>query len=243
MIRIKELSKRLGKFQLGPLSLEVNEGEILVVLGRNGSGKTTMLSVIAGILQPDQGEIHYDQTLLNDIPLEKRKIGYVFQRLYLFPHLDVFANVTFGLRRRKDRESIIKLKQTISMLGIESLLTRSIQSLSGGEQQKVVLARTLLTDPLVLLMDEPFANLDMTSKLNLTQEIKTIVHILKIPTIFVTHYANEASDMADKIMLLDHGNVIEEGTRDEVILRPRKQFTRSFIESFWFNNQLEYRSY
>ena len=86
----------------------------------------------------------------------------MFQRLYLFPHLDVFANVTFGLRRRKDRESIIKLKQTISMLSIESLLTRSIQSLSGGEQQKVALARTLLTDPLLLLMDEPFANLDIT---------------------------------------------------------------------------------
>jgi molybdate/tungstate transport system ATP-binding protein len=239
MIRIKELSKRLGKFQLGPLSLEVKEGEILVVLGRNGSGKTTMLSVIAGILQPDQGEIHHDHTLLNDIPLEKRKIGYVFQRLYLFPHLDVFANVTFGLRRRKDRESIIKLKQTISMLSIESLLTRSIQSLSGGEQQKVALARTLLTDPLLLLMDEPFANLDMTSKLNLTQEIKAIVHILKIPTIYVTHYANEAFDMADKIMLLDHGNVIEEGTRDEVILRPKKQFTRSFMESLSFNNQQE----
>lgn len=239
MIRIKELSKRLGKFQLGPLSLEVKEGEILVVLGRNGSGKTTMLSVIAGILQPDQGEIHNDQTLLNDIPLEKRKIGYVFQRLYLFPHLDVFANVTFGLRRRKDRESIIKLKQTISMLGIESLLTRSIQNLSGGEQQKVALARTLLTDPLLLLMDEPFANLDMTAKFNLTQQIKAIVHILKIPTIYVTHYANEAFDMADKIMLLDHGNVIEEGTRDEVILRPKKQFTRSYMESLWFNNQRE----
>jgi len=239
MIRIKELSKRLGKFQLGPLSLEVKEGEILVILGRNGSGKTTMLSVIAGILQPDQGEIHHDQTLLNDIPLEKRKIGYVFQRLYLFPHLDVFANVTFGLRRRKDMESIIKLKQTISMLSIESLLTRSIQNLSGGEQQKVALARTILTDPLLLLMDEPFANLDMTSKLNLTQQIKAIVHILKIPTIYVTHYANEAFDMADKIMLLDHGNVIEEGTRDEVILRPKKQFTRSYMEYLWFNDRRE----
>ncbi len=231
MIRIKELSKRLGKFQLGPLSLDVNEGEILVVLGRNGSGKTTMLSVIAGILRPDQGKIHYDQTLLNDIPLEKRKIGYVFQRLYLFPHLDVFANVTFGLRHRKDKESIIKLKQTISMLDIESLLTRNIQSLSGGEQQKVALARTLLTEPRLLLMDEPFANLDITSKLNLTQEIKAIVHILKIPTIYVTHYANEAFDMADKIMLLDSGKVIEEGTRDEVMLRPKMEFTRSFIET------------
>ncbi|MFZ0512577.1 MAG: ABC transporter ATP-binding protein [Candidatus Nitrosopolaris sp.] len=242
MIRIEELSKRLGNFQLGPISLEVNE-EILVVLGRNGSGKTTMLSVIAGILQPDQGKIRLDQTQLNGAPIEKRKIGYVFQRLYLFPHLDVFANVAFGLHRRKDRESIIKMNETISMLGIESLLGRNIQSLSGGEQQKVALARTLVTEPRLLLLDEPFTNLDVISKLTLIKEIKAIVHKLNIPTIYVTHYANEAFSMADKIMILNNGNVIEEGTRDEVMLRPKKQYTRSFMETLWFNNQQDYRSY
>ena len=119
-----------------------------------------MLNVIAGILQPDQGKILYDQTHINGIPMEKRKIGYVFQRLYLFPHLDVF-----GLRRRKDRESVIKMNEIISMLGIESLLARNIRSLSGGEQQKVALARTLLTDPNGLLLNEPFTNLDIVSKL------------------------------------------------------------------------------
>jgi ABC-type Fe3+/spermidine/putrescine transport system ATPase subunit len=242
MIRIEELSKRLGNFQLGPISLEVNE-EILVVLGRNGSGKTTMLNVIAGILQPDQGKILYDQTQINGLPMEKRKIGYVFQRLYLFPHLDVFANVAFGLPRRKDRETVIKIKETISMLGIESLLARNIQSLSGGEQQKVALARTLLTDPNVLILDEPFTNLDIVSKLTLIKEIKSIVHRLNIPTIYVTHYAIEAFNMADKIMILKNGNIIEKGTRDEVMLRPKKDHTRSLIETLSFNNQQEYRSY
>ncbi len=238
MIRIEDLSKRLGNFQLGPISLEVNE-EILVVLGRNGSGKTTMLNVITGILQPDQGKILYDQTHINGIPMEKRKIGYVFQRLYLFPHLHVFANVAFGLRRRKDRESVIKMNETISMLGIESLLARNIRSLSGGEQQKVALARTILTDPNVLLLDEPFTNLDIVSKLTLIKEIKAIVHRLNIPTIYVTHYAIEAFNMADKIMILKNGNIIEKGTRDEVMLRPKKDHTRSLIETLCFNNRVQ----
>ena len=156
MITIEGLSKGLGNFHLRPLSLEVKDAQILVVLGRNGSGKTTLLNLIAGILQPDQGKIFLDKILLNGIPLEKRKMGYVFQRLYLFPHLDVYSNVTFGLRSPKDREFLIKTKEMILMLGIEPLLTRNIQSLSGGEQQKVALARTLLTEPRLLLMDEPF---------------------------------------------------------------------------------------
>jgi ABC-type Fe3+/spermidine/putrescine transport system ATPase subunit len=231
MITIEELSKRLGNFQLGPLSLEVNDAQILVVLGRNGSGKTTLLNLIAGILQTDQGKIFLDKILLNGMPLEKRKIGYVFQRLYLFPHLDVFSNITFGLRSPKDREFT---KELISVLGLESLLTRNIQSLSGGERQKVALARTLLTEPRLLLIDEPFTSVDVTIKLALIQEIKAIVHRLKIPTIYVTHYANEGFNMADKIMILHNGYVVENGTRDEIMLEPKVQFTKTLIQSLSF---------
>ncbi|MGB6672464.1 MAG: ABC transporter ATP-binding protein [Candidatus Nitrosopolaris sp.] len=231
MITIEELSKRLGNFQLGPLSLEVNDAQILVVLGRNGSGKTTLLNLIAGILQTDKGRIFLDKILLNGMPLEKRKIGYVFQRLYLFPHLDVFSNITFGLRSPKDREL---MKELISVLGIESLLTRNIQGLSGGERQKVALARTLLTEPRLLLIDEPFTSVDVTTKLALIQEIKAIVHRLKIPTIYVTHYANEAFNMADKIMILHNGYVVENGTRDEIMLEPKVQFTKTLIQSLSF---------
>jgi ABC-type sugar transport system ATPase subunit len=233
MITIKGLSKGLGNFHLGPLNLEVNDTEILVVLGRNGSGKTTLLNLIAGILQTDEGKIFLDEDLLNGISLEKRKIGYVFQRLYLFPHLDVFSNITFGLQSRKNSE-FVKIKEIISMLGIEKLLTRKIQSLSGGEQQKVAIARTLLTEPRLLLMDEPFSNIDIISKYTLIQEIKTIVHDLKIPTIYVTHYANEAFNMADKIMILHNGYVVEDGTKDEIMLTPKTELTKSLIQSLQF---------
>jgi ABC-type sugar transport system ATPase subunit len=148
--------------------------------------------------------------------------------------LDVFSNITFGLRSRKDREFIIKTKEMISMLGIEPLLTRDIQSLSGGEQQKVALARTLLTEPRLLLIDEPFTSVDVIIKPALIQEIKAIIHKLKIPTIYVTHYANEASYMADKIMILNNGYVVEEGTRDEIMLEPKVPFTKTLIQSLWF---------
>jgi len=237
MFRIQDLSKRVGNFQLGPISLTVDEGEILVILGRNGSGKTTMLNLISGILQPDQGEIYYNQTLLNNVPLEKRKVGYIFQNLYLFPHLNVFSNITFGLSHKKSRESIIKMKQIISILGIESLLSRDIQNTSGGEQQKVAIARTVLTEPLLLLMDEPFTNLDITTKLVLTQAVKTTANIFKIPTIYVTHHSDEAFTLADKIVILANGKIIEEGTRDEVMSRPKQQFTKSFIATLGSNNQ------
>jgi len=234
MITIKGLSKGLGNFHLGPLNLEVNDAQILVVLGRNGSGKTTLLNLIAGILQTNEGEIFLDKNLLNGISLEKRKIGYVFQRLYLFPHLDVFSNITFGLQSRKNSELVIKTKEMISILGIEQLLSRKIQSLSGGEQQKVAIARTLLTKPRLLLMDEPFSNIDVTIKYALIQEIKTIVHDLKIPTIYVTHYANEAFNMADKIMILHNGYVVEDGTKDEIMLKPKAEITKSLIRSLQF---------
>jgi ABC-type Fe3+/spermidine/putrescine transport system ATPase subunit len=245
MISVEGLSKRLGNFQFGPLNLQVGEGEVLVVLGENGSGKTTLLNLVAGILKPDKGRIFLNQNLLNDIPIEKRRIGYVFQKLYLFPHLNVFANITFGLRRwrrqhqrKGDRVVDISTARTgeiISMLGIESsLLSRDIQSLSAGEQQKVALARALVIEPHLLLMDEPLTNLDIASKINLMQELRKILTKVKIPVIYVTHYPNEAFGLADKILILNNGSIIEEGTKDEVILRPKTQFTKMLIGTLWF---------
>lgn len=167
-------------------------------------------------MQTDEGKIFLDKNLLNGISLEKRKIGYVLQRLYLFPHLDVFSNITFGLQSRKNSE-----------------FARKIQSLSSGEQQKVAIARTLLTEPRLLLLDEPFSNIDVAIKYPLIQEIKTIVYDLKIPTIYVTHYAKEAFNMADKIMILHNGYVVEDGTKDEIMLKPKAEL-KSLIRSLQF---------
>ena len=238
MISIEGLTKKLGNFQLGPLDLQVCEGQILVVLGENGSGKSTLLNLVSGILKPDKGRIFLEQDLLNDLSMEKRRIGYVFQKLYLFPHLNVCANINFGLRRRLRKGAAdipkTKMREVISMLHIESLLTRDIQSLSAGEQQKVALARTLVTEPRLLLMDEPLTNLDIVSKINLLQELRKILSKVKIPVIYVTHYANEAFSLADRILILNGGNIVEEGVRDEVMLRPKAEFTKMLIGTLRF---------
>lgn len=237
MISIEGLTKRLGNFQFGPLNLQVCEGQILVVLGENGSGKSTLLNLVSGILKPDKGRIFLKQDLLNDLPIEKRRIGYVFQKLYLFPHLNVYANITFGLRRRQRRGltlSTTTMREVISILGIESLLSRDIQSLSAGEQQKVALARTLVTEPHLLLMDEPLSNLDIVSKINVLLEFRKILRKVKIPVIYVTHYPNEAFGLADRVLILNGGNMIEEGIKDEVMLRPKTEFTKMLLGSLSF---------
>jgi ABC-type sugar transport system ATPase subunit len=232
MISIEGLTKRLGNFQFGPLNLQVCEGQILVVLGENGSGKSTLLNLVSGILKPDKGRIFLKQDLLNDLPIEKRRIGYVFQKLYLFPHLNVYANITFGLRRRQPRTlSTTTMREVISILGIESLLSRNIQSLSAGEQQKVALARTLVTEPHLLLMDEPLSNLDVVSKINVLLEFRKILKKVKIPVIYVTHYPNEAIGLADRVLILNGGIMIEEGIKDEVMLRPKTEFTKMLLGS------------
>jgi ABC-type sugar transport system ATPase subunit len=174
---------------------------------------------------------------LNDLPIEKRRIGYVFQKLYLFPHLNVYANITFGLRRRQRRGltlSTTTMREVISILGIESLLSRDIQSLSAGEQQKVALARTLVTEPHLLLMDEPLSNLDVVSKINVLLEFRKVLRKVKIPVIYVTHYPNEAFGLADKVLILNGGNMIEEGIKDEVMLRPKTEFTKMLLGSLSF---------
>jgi ABC-type Fe3+/spermidine/putrescine transport system ATPase subunit len=264
MIRIEGLTKKLGNFQLGPLDLyfesqkkqkqqqqqQQQQEKIIVVLGESGSGKTTLLNLIAGIYKPDQGRIFLDQNLLNGLPIEKRRIGYVLQKLYLFPHMNVFENIKYGLNLSRWRNAddnnggyydkkissstataTSKMKKIIQMLGIEeSLLTRNIQSLSGGQQQKVALARTLITEPDILLMDEPLSNLDIMSKINLIQEIRNIFTKLTIPVIYVTHYPMQYV-LADRIIILGKGKIIEEGLRDEIMLRPKTEFAKTLIKN------------
>jgi ABC-type Fe3+/spermidine/putrescine transport system ATPase subunit len=208
-----------------------------VILGETGSGKTTLLNLIAGIVTPDSGKMTLsdEKVDLNKVPINKRSIGYVFQKLYLFPHLNVIENIQFGLNRhqkkKKDTKTNIRMQKLISILNIESLLDRKIQSLSGGQQQKVALARTLLMEPKVLLLDEPLSNLDIVSKLELIGNFKSIFANLQIPIIYVTHYPKEAFSLADRIIILYNGKVIEEGTRDKVMLKPKTKFAKVIMDN------------
>lgn len=232
-----------GDFQFGPIDIEI-ENEILVVLGENGSGKTTLLNLIAGIQEPDKGRILLNEHTLNRVPIEKRNVGYVFQRLYLFPHLNVISNILYGLSYHDKRKSKLddnnnnilsneKVKRIVSLFGIESLLSRDIQSLSGGEQQKVALARTLITSPQLLLMDEPFSSLDILTRYKLITEIKSILIGLNLPIVYVTHNPNEALGLADKVLVLDRGKVIDIGTKQDVLLKPKNEFVKMLLGTLW----------
>ncbi|MDJ0270318.1 MAG: ABC transporter ATP-binding protein [Aigarchaeota archaeon] len=228
MLILRNVVKQVGRFRLGPVSLEVGD-ETLVVLGVNGAGKTTLLNLIAGILEPDDGEIILNGQLLNGEPIERRGVGYIFQRPYLFPHMSVKENIEYGLRRGEEN-NIEKFHYVVSLLGIENILNRDVRGLSGGEAQKVALARTLVSTPKILLLDEPLVHLDAVARRELLHELKHVLKVLKIPKIYVTHEAREARVVADRIAVLDSGKVVEEGSREELLKNPKTSYLRRFLE-------------
>ena len=207
MLAVKGLTKQLGAFHLGPVDFELND-EVLVVLGDNGSGKTTLLNLITGILNPDAGTIIKDHNVINSVPIEKRKIGYVFQNTCLFPHMQVRNNITYGLRDPTDKASLQRVDRLVKMLGVADLLNREVFALSGGEQQRVALVRTLATQPEVLVMDEPMKNLDFKTRRRLVSELKNLFTLLQLPTIYVTHDPGEALVLGDTFLTLHKGRSV-----------------------------------
>ena len=204
---------------LGPLNLKVNDNEILVMIGPTGSGKTTVLNLICGLLKPDGGCILVDGTDITTIPIESRMIGYTFQNPSLFPHLNVYQNIAFGLAKKTARKknTIVEIKKLLDDLGISHLTNRRIQGLSGGEMQKVSLARMLVTKPRIILMDEPLAHLDWLTKRKLRIELRRILRKQGTPTICVTHFEDDVYALADSVSLLQNG-AIEYTARLESIL-------------------------
>lgn len=226
------LSKRFGTVAaVSDVSLAIPEGKVTTLLGPSGCGKTTILRLIAGFIQPDAGEIRIKDRRVNDIPPQRRSTVVVFQDYALFPHLSVFENVAYGLRRRGTGRAEItrRVRDMLVFLGLPEQGAQSPLQLSGGQQQRVALARALVVEPDVLLLDEPLSNLDAKLRVRVRTEIKEIQQTLGKTTILVTHDQEEALSISDRIAVFDAGRIRQIGTPYEVYSRPSDQFTADFV--------------
>jgi len=231
VLRLKNIYKRLGDFNLKDINMEINEGEYFVILGPTGTGKTVVLEVIAGMYRPDRGEVCFKDENLHFFYPEQREIGFVYQDYALFPHLTVEKNIVFGLKIKSLPEATIqkKLYAMVEMLGIKHLLHRYPATLSGGEQQRTALARALITSPRILLLDEPLSALDPRSKQVFQEELKNIHQTLKTTTLHVTHDFNEAKFLADRLCVMHEGKVVLVGTPEEIFHQPKNNFVAEFV--------------
>jgi len=225
------------------VSMTLNPGEVVALLGASGSGKTTLLRSVAGLEQPSQGRIAIGSTVLYDsaanidVPVEKRNLGLVFQSYALWPHRSVFDNVAYGLRLRGTTPADIETRvtQALANLGLGALGKRLPHQLSGGQQQRVAIARALVYNPPVVLMDEPLSNLDAKLREEARAWLRELIVRLGLSALVVTHDQTEAMAMSDKILLLNYGRIEQQGTPTEMYDRPQTQFTAEFMGS---NNNL-----
>jgi ABC-type Fe3+/spermidine/putrescine transport system ATPase subunit len=231
-VTLDRVSKRFGEFlAVDDFSLEVAEGELLVLLGPSGCGKTTTLRVIAGFTDASAGAVRIRERDVTHEPPYRRNIGVVFQNYALFPHLTVFENVAFGLRRRRVCEAEIaeRVERALSLVKLDSLAQRLPRQLSGGQQQRVAVARALVIEPDVLLLDEPLSNLDAKLRHDVRQEMRRLQQLLKITTILVTHDQDEAMSMGDRLVVINSGRIQQIGSPQELYRTPRNRFVASFI--------------
>lgn len=231
-IELKNITKRYGKVvALDNVSLRIDEGEFVTLLGPSGCGKTTLLRIVAGFVEPDEGEVLLDGELANNTPPNQRPTGMVFQSYALFPHMTVENNISFGLRMHKLPKSEIKKKveEVATLVGIQSMLDRFPSQLSGGQQQRVAIARTLAVKPSALLLDEPLAALDRKLRVGMRTELRKLVLQVGITTIFVTHDQEEALTMSDRIAVMDKSKIVQFGTPIEIYDKPKSTFVASFI--------------
>jgi len=226
------VTKRFGKIAaLDDVSLLVRRGELMTLLGPSGCGKTTLLNLVGGFLMPDSGEIAIDGQRVTDVPAYRREIGITFQNYALFPHMNVAANVGYGLRMRRVAKAEIarRVADALALIKLAGLEDRKPRQLSGGQQQRVALARALVIRPKVLLLDEPFSALDRNLRASMQVELKEIQRKLGVTTIFVTHDQSEALSLSDRIAVMAEGRIRQLGTPDEIYRRPVDRFVASFV--------------
>jgi len=231
-LHIRGLLKRFGDLvALNRLDLDIEKGELFFLLGPSGCGKTTLLRAIAGFNLPDEGTIHFDQDDVTRLPPHKRETGMMFQSYALWPHLNVFRNIAFGLEERRVSKSEIKsrVEEALAMVRMEGLGNRKINQLSGGQQQRVALARALVVRPRCLLLDEPLSNLDAKLRVEMRSEIRRICKEFGLTAIYVTHDQKEALSMADRMAVLDAGNIAQIGTPEELYRSPNSAFVAGFV--------------
>lgn len=231
-LTVKNLFKKYeNKPLLAGVSFTVKEGETICLLGRSGSGKSTILRIIAGIEQPESGEVFWNQQNMRDIPVHQRNFGFMFQDYALFPHMNVFENVAFGLRMQNLPAETIreKVDAILRKVKMEQFTHRNVQDLSGGEQQRVALARAFAPEPKLMMLDEPLGALDRTLKEQLMDEIRFILHESNIPAIYVTHDQEEAFTIADRLVLLHDGQVVQDASPEEIYLYPHSSWVAEFL--------------
>jgi len=231
-LALDRITRRFGDHvAVDDISFEVPSGELLALVGASGSGKTTTLRIAAGYESPDSGRVLLDGRDITSLPPQKRDFGMVFQHYALFPHMTVGENVAFGLEARgaPKAQRMQRAQSVLASVGLENAVSRSIQSLSGGEQQRVALARALVIEPKVLLMDEPLSNLDPTLRQSTRDELRSMLHRVGVPALFVTHDQEDAFAIADRIALIRKGKLLQIGTAEDLHDRPASLGVAKFI--------------
>ncbi len=232
ILQLKNISVAFdGETVLNNLNLEIRDKEFITLLGPSGCGKTTTLRIIAGFVEPDNGEVLFDGCKINGVPSYKRQVNTIFQRYALFPHLNVFENIAFGLRIKKlpEKEIEQKVNEMLELVNLKGLGKRKIGTLSGGQQQRVAIARAIANHPKVLLLDEPLAALDLKLRKDMQTELKKIQQQLGITFIFVTHDQEEALAMSDRVVVMDNGIIQQVGTPQDIYNEPKNAFVADFI--------------
>lgn len=220
-----------GEQVLDGLDLSIKDKEFITLLGPSGCGKTTTLRIIAGFLEPDEGELIFEGRDISGVPAYKRQVNTIFQRYALFPHLNVYDNIAFGMRIKKISEDEIKksVKEMLSLVNLEGFEKRRINTLSGGQQQRVAIARAIANKPKVLLLDEPLAALDLKLRKDMQKELRNIQRQLGITFVFVTHDQEEALTLSDRVVVMDKGKIQQVGTPQDIYNEPQNAFVADFI--------------